>query len=384
MDEAAVAFLILVTDVQTAALEFRKIRVGRHFTIGAEARVPRFDVVFLEAGGAHVADADVDDAIRDAEGLQQILFVREAFLMALRGVFRTAEDDLLDLVELMDAEDAAGLLAVAACLRAEARRVGGVAARQRLGFQRLVRMVADQCLFACTDQRKILALKRIGLITEERQIARAVQRALLREAGGHEQREAAGHQFLLRPEVHGLRQLRAFAHPVVEACGGDFRAASRVDDAQDLADGLMVAPLEGEFGLVADETDGDVVVVVLSFGHFVGQQVGHPAHLLFDLRLQLFHLRFLLAQRDLHGLHLFAGFRILLAFLAQGVAFRTQVFNFLDKSKIFFVHGGQCIHIDVATATLRIRLDHVQIFTQQLDVKHVSFPVWLEITLYEL
>ncbi|GAA3159874.1 hypothetical protein GCM10020255_042370 [Rhodococcus baikonurensis] len=58
------------------------------------------------------------------------------------GILWTAVREHLDLVELMDTDDAAGVLAIAAGLAAEARGPTGVALRAFVQLEDLARMVA--------------------------------------------------------------------------------------------------------------------------------------------------------------------------------------------------------------------------------------------------
>ena len=85
---------------------------------------------FLAALRAEVVDRDVDDAVRDAEPLEDLLLDAQQPLVLGRRLRRLDEREHLDLVELVHAEDAARVLAGGARLAPEAGREPGVAARQ--------------------------------------------------------------------------------------------------------------------------------------------------------------------------------------------------------------------------------------------------------------
>ncbi len=99
--------LSFVPDIQTAGLEFSQVRVGRDFTVAAEPGERCFDVILAVSGRAHVADAYIDNVVGKSEFLQELFLVFQTEQMLLYGFFGHAEDDLLDLVELVDAENAA-------------------------------------------------------------------------------------------------------------------------------------------------------------------------------------------------------------------------------------------------------------------------------------
>ena len=64
--------------------------------------------------------------------------------MLAPGLLGPAVDEHLDLVELVDAKHPTRVLARRAGLAAKARRIGGVAERQRLGLEDLVHVEAGE------------------------------------------------------------------------------------------------------------------------------------------------------------------------------------------------------------------------------------------------
>ena len=100
---------------------------------------------FFAARQPEVAGRHVDDAVRDAEFLHELLLDREQVLMLVARVFRPHVREHLDLVELVSAEHAARVVARRAGLAAEARRVAGVAERQVVGDEDLLHVQAGPC-----------------------------------------------------------------------------------------------------------------------------------------------------------------------------------------------------------------------------------------------
>src|SRR5581483_6415145 len=90
--------------------------------VASLAGEPGLDVVLLHGRGAEVAGGDVDDAVRDAELLDELLLDGEQELVLSARVLGPHEREHLDLVELVDAEHAARVLAGRAGLAAKVRR----------------------------------------------------------------------------------------------------------------------------------------------------------------------------------------------------------------------------------------------------------------------
>ena len=83
-------------------------------------------LAFIDAGAA-IACCDIDYAVRHFDVRQHLALPAQQSLVFGLGIVGFAVDEALDLVELMHADDAARVLAVAAGLAAEARRPAGVA-----------------------------------------------------------------------------------------------------------------------------------------------------------------------------------------------------------------------------------------------------------------
>ena len=116
---------VAVADAEAARLEVGRVRRRGQLAIALLAREPALDVVLLRRRGAEVAGRDVDDAVRKAERLRGSPPRSRAVARARRSTAAAvAEDEQLDLVELVDAEHAARVLAGGARLAPEVRREG--------------------------------------------------------------------------------------------------------------------------------------------------------------------------------------------------------------------------------------------------------------------
>src|SRR5690606_10003718 len=125
-------FGVAPTCLHAARLEGLAVGDRGNLAVLALPRQPYFEVMRLRRAEADVTRAQRDDAIRQAEQLENPLGVTGHLLQ--RGIRIRGLHDLhhLDLVELMLADHAARVLAVGTRLGTEARRVRDVSARQRL------------------------------------------------------------------------------------------------------------------------------------------------------------------------------------------------------------------------------------------------------------
>lgn len=192
----------------------------------------------------------------------------------MRGVLRGADDDLLDLVELMHPEPATGGAASGTGLGAEARGERGDQDRQVLGVKDGVAVVADKGLFRGADQREILAFDLVNLVREERQITRAEQHLLPRHQGRHHRRESALDEKVLGVGEQRPGQASTGSPPVVEAGTGDLSTAGKVEDPEAGADDIVGASLVSRHG-ITDAPQLDVALVVFSGWRVLGKQVRH-------------------------------------------------------------------------------------------------------------
>ena len=142
------------------------------------------------------------------------------------------EREHLDLVELVDAEDAARVLAVGAGLAPEARRVARVARRQRVGRERVAAVQRGERHLARADEEQLAVVDVVDLGAVGREEARPLPScARARASGVTTGVNPCGDD--RRHRVVDERELeqRGFAHDVGEARAARFGRTRGVDEA---------------------------------------------------------------------------------------------------------------------------------------------------------
>src|SRR4029077_3862824 len=102
------------------------------------ARDPRLAIELASRWSAEIAYGDVDHPVWNLQGREDAFLDREDALVLLAARVRLDEAEHLDLVELVNAKDAACVLARRAGLAPEAGRVAGVPLGQIAGVHDLV------------------------------------------------------------------------------------------------------------------------------------------------------------------------------------------------------------------------------------------------------
>ena len=200
--------------------------------------------------------------------------------MLLRGVLGAAVAEHLGLVELVDADDAARVLARGAGLAAVAGGPAHVALRAGAQVEDLVGVVAGEGDLGRARQVQVVGgqvVDFVGVLVEKAGAAHDLRGD---QGGGHHRHEAVGERLIHGHRHDGQLEAGADALEVVEARAGDLRAALGVDRIQALAEREVVLGLEalsrevaGGGALVAQNHE----VVLAADGHAVEDQVGQEA-----------------------------------------------------------------------------------------------------------
>src|SRR5436190_3961735 len=119
------AALGLVAYAGTARLKGFAVRAGRDFAKFIARGKPDFEVVGFRGGKTHFTGAEQNGAIVQAEFLENRFGVAYEGFVLFIAFFRMGELEELDLLELMLAEDAAGVFSSGAGFGAEAGSPGG-------------------------------------------------------------------------------------------------------------------------------------------------------------------------------------------------------------------------------------------------------------------
>ena len=271
-------------DVQAAGLEGRAVARRGQLEPARLRRQPGLAVELAGGAAAQVARGHVDHPVGQPEGGEHPLLQGQHPLVLGRGVRGVAEGEHLDLVELVDADDAAGVLAVAAGLAAVAGRPAGVADRPVRQVEDLVGVVAGQRDLARADQVQVVRGQAVDLVGVRAQEAGAGHDLRPHQGRGDHRREARLERGVHGQAEQGELQPGADAGEEVEPAAGDLGAALHVDRAQPLGHGQVVRhgavraddALGHQVADLADLAQHDVVVLAAR-GHARQDDVVDPA-----------------------------------------------------------------------------------------------------------
>ena len=136
--------------------------------------------------------------------------------MFLPRVLGPREHELLDLVELVDAEHAARVLSGGACLAAEARREADVAEGEHVSVQDLVSVQPAEWDLGSPGEIEILTVELVDVRVGGGQPTRPVERVLANEHGWQHGHEPLGREALESHPVQRECEERRVADPVAE------------------------------------------------------------------------------------------------------------------------------------------------------------------------
>ena len=274
--ELRLALRVAEARLHPPRLERLAVRARRDLAVGVLRGQPHFEVVGLGGGEADVAGAQRDDAVRQLEAPQDRFGVAGHLFERLVRSVRMDDLHHFDLVELMLADHAARVLAVASGLGAEARRVRGEPDRQRLRRQDLAahgireRDLGGRYEVEPLGSRRIVRVDPASFHREHvgfefRQLRRADQRLGIDDVG----RVALGVAVLGRLRVeHELRERAVQSgEPAAqehEPRAGELRRRREIEQPEALADVGVIAHGEVERPRRAPAAHLDVVVGRLS------------------------------------------------------------------------------------------------------------------------
>ena len=203
MYEPDLAVLVAVADIDAAGLPVVEVRTRMGFAVASLAGDPAFQVVHADFAVAHIAGADVHHAIGQFQCLHQFFRVGEQLFVPAHRLFVVglADDILLDLVELVNAEDTARILAVGAGLFAEAGAVADEGHGQVFSFEDLVFVHAGDRDFGSTHQEEVFILKGVYLVASLGELSAADEAEITRHSGYDDGGEALA-SYAIHREVH--------------------------------------------------------------------------------------------------------------------------------------------------------------------------------------
>ena len=268
---------VAILDVGATGLEVAAIGAGADLLVGVVARQPNLDVVGLTGREAQVAGAQANHAIRQAQLLQQVLGLSGHALELLVGLLRLGKLDHLNFVELVLANDAAGVATGGTGLLAEAGGEGGVAARQGVGVEDLAGVQVGEHDLGGGDQ-EVVARDVVGVVLELGQLTRAKHGLTLDDDRRPPLLKATARVRVQEEVDKGALQAGAGATENGEAAAGELVAALEVEDVQIGAQIPVRLKVEVELARGAPTTALNVLVLVLAVRRGLARNVGQVSH----------------------------------------------------------------------------------------------------------
>ena len=288
-------------------------------------------------------------------------------------LFRGGELDQFHLLELVLADEAAGVLAVGAGLGAEAGRVGGVFDRQGRFLQGFASVDVGHRHFGRGDEPQVPALDPEQVLLELGQLAGAGHGRGVDQEGRQHLGVAVPLGVQIEKEVdQGPRQARAEPLEQGEAGPGDPGGGLEVEDAESFADLPVGQGREGKFRDCPPAPDLHVVPLVPSLGHIVVTEVGDGQDDLLQLAFDLCKRRVQLLDPFGNGAHLdderlgAGGFPGLLERgdgAGDGVALVLERLDLGEHGQSPAVRGGELVdQLRVDPAQVALVADEIEIF----------------------
>ena len=287
----------LLPNGESSRLEGRTVRRGRHLHPPFLAWQPGFAVELPGSRAAEISRRRVDDAVGKLNLGKHLLFEIEQTSMLVLRIVRGAVGEHLHLVELVDADDSAGVLAVRAGLPPVAGRPSRVALRAVRQVDDLIGMEPGQRHFGGADQIEVVRLQVIDLVGVRAEEARPRHHLRLHEGRRDRQGETVGLGKIRCRREQGEFEPRADAGEIVKTRPGHFCSPSHVDGANALGKIEVVFHGEIERRNISHVLEDDIVVLSAG-GHPIDDDVRdqHANPLVFRVGLrggvlELLHLR---------------------------------------------------------------------------------------------
>ena len=276
-----------VAALEAVGLEGLEVGHRRHLQPAALGGAPHLQVVGEGRREAHVAAAEAQDAVGQAQLPEQALDVGQHGFEGGVALFGLRDLHDFDFVELVQAVEAAHVGAPRAGFAAEAGRVAGHAHGQFLNRNNLVAVEVGERHLGRGNEVEVVLGVVVHLPVLVRQVAGAVAAGLVHEDGRLHLDVARGAGLVQKKVYEAALQARALALVHRKARPGNLHAQLKVDDVvlfDEVPVGLGVG---AQLGLGAVLAHHFVVGGVAAFGHAGVRQVGQLVEQLF---LGFFHL----------------------------------------------------------------------------------------------
>ena len=260
-------------------LEIAAGAAAGNLPVGAGPRQPYLQVVGAAGREAQIARAELDLAVGQLQGLKHRLGIGGDLLVGRRRLLRAHEPIQLNFVELVQANQAAGVAAVGAGLAAEAGRVGGVFERQLIRRQYLIAVQGGHRHLGGGGEPEVVLGAAEAFLGELGQLARAQQAGAVDQDRRHHLGVALRGVQIEHEADQGTLEARPLAQQGDEAALGNPHRALGFKQTQPLAD----LPMLLEALLLAGRApalDLNVVGFAVAIRSFGGGQVGQAQQVL--------------------------------------------------------------------------------------------------------
>ena len=141
------------------------------------------------------------------------------------GFFWWAERKHLDLVEPVDPEDSAGVLAVTASFTAKARRISGVPKRKFSRIEHLIHVVSREWHFGCSNEVHVVGVEAVDVLGSLPEKSRSLHRRRIDQRRWDDRNEPVLRRHVDREIDQRKLELSTNPSEVVEAAAGHLGAA---------------------------------------------------------------------------------------------------------------------------------------------------------------
>ena len=381
MDELGLAVRVLAADARAARLEGFEVAARGDFQPRVVPRRPELQIVAFRRREGHVAVAQPQDAVVEAQAAQDVFGVgHQRFEFVVAGLGRHELDEL-DLVELVDADEPARVLARRARFAPEAGGVRHELQRQR-GANDLFAVVVGDGDFGGRDQPEVVLGAVVHVFGHLGELAGAGHGRGGDEVGGAD----LGVAVLLGVHVQHVRderplEFRADAREEREPGAAHARRAREVEEAQLLAQRHVVLGLEVEFARLAPGAVHDVVLGAEAARHAAVREVRDGQDQALLLGLDFADLRVEGGDLFADGLGLglncggvLAGALEFADFLGDGVALALEGVGFGDGRAAAGVEVQYLRDVHGGAAVLQAFADGVGVVADEFDVEHGGSP----------
>ena len=359
------AGLVTITEVQAVGLVRLEVGDGRDLQPALLRGGPELEIVGDGGGEGQVPAAQAQDPVLQSELVHQRLHVGDHIVQGLVGILRLLHAHDLDLVELVQAVQAADILAVRTGLAAEARRVGRQALRNLVGGEDHVTEDVGHGDLGGRDHIEVVQVGVVHLALLIGELARAETGSGVDHHRGLDLL-VAGRGVAVEEEVD-QRPLELGALALVDRETGtrDLDAQVEVDDVVLLGELPVRQGPFGELHLGTARLDDLVVLGTLAGLDQRARGVGHQHELAVQLGGSLVHPGEELAGAGLEGGHLGLGG---LGRLAQSLLHQAA-----DPGSLLLLLREQRVALGLEPAPERVELEHLVHDRLRVEILDLQF-----------